>query len=182
MRPSSRLSRRGRGFGRPFSGATDLAAPGNLLANSSFELDSNSDGLADSWSVYASTVSIVPTIGGGLHGTKSQRLTPGAGSYVLINQQVPVTAGLQYTLTSVYRIVALNGGQATFKVEWYQADGTTPTVTEPYDYDYDKTSTGVYSTNHVVRTAPSGAAFANVVLDGEGGCVVDYDFASLVQG
>ena len=185
MRLGARNARdRGTGDGRGIVTAvvTDLPAAGNLLLTPSFEVDSNSDGLADSWSQYAGTTTIVPTIGGGTHGTKSQRLTPSAGSYCLINQKIPCTAGLQYTLTTAYRIVALNGGQAVFKVEWYQSDGTTGVSADLYDFDYDNVSTGAYLTDHMVRTAPATAAFANVVLSGEGGCVVDYDFASFVQG
>jgi hypothetical protein len=157
---------------------TDVATPGNLLLNPSFEVDSNSDGLADSWSNYAGTMTIVPTVGGGQHGTKSQRLTPALGDYCLIHQMVPAVAGLQYTMTTCFRIVVQNGGSVECKIEWYAADGTTLV-----DYNYDPNLTPVgYTTDVLVHTAPAGAAFAQAVITTGGGCQTDVDFISLVQG
>lgn len=55
-----------------------LVGGGNLLANSSFEVDSDSNGLANSWTAYSSgtTGAITRTVlSGGFHGAKFQRIS-----------------------------------------------------------------------------------------------------------
>lgn len=164
--------------GRVAPGGTvvDAPTPGNLLLTPSFEVDSNADGLADSWLPYGSGTyfHLVAAVQSG-HGSNAQRIDPDGTNTAAINQRVAVAAGHSYTLTTVYLIRNLNGGQFVRKVEWYAANGTTLV---DYTYQVDSVSTTGQSTSDLL-TAPAGAFFANVVLSIENGGQVDIDSVSL---
>lgn len=109
--------------------AAGAGGGGNLLSNSSFEVDSNGDGLADSWTAYASgttgtvTRSLVST--GARHGSKVQRVacaglgttaSDRAGFYQSISQsgsgRLTLRVGVKANAGSHLRLVAdfVSGG------------------------------------------------------------------------
>lgn len=162
-------------FDNLFADAYDATT--NMLANGSFEVDTDGNGLADLWKPYGdgSFFQIVAAVDPG-HGAHAQRLDPSASNTAAIIQMVPVVAGTTYTLTSHYLIRTLNSGQYVWKIEWFQADGSTLV---DYTYGFDNSST-TPQTSVLTAAAPAGTAYANITLSVEGGGQVDVDFASLV--
>ncbi len=117
-----------------FRGGTSISVAGatsraNLLLGSSFEVDSNADGLADNWAAYAvgSSTSPVWTRVPGFNGLWAQRqevtsLGPTEADRVGLRcaTDQPVTPGRAYTLAAHMRGSL---GQMVLNIDWRDAGG-----------------------------------------------------------
>lgn len=100
----------------------------NLLRNSSFEADTNADGLADSWTAYSvgttgSVTYLRITSGTVIHGTYKQRLSAsglgtGTGDRAGIRQLVSVVSGQEYVF-SVWHGNNTASPVLRMYVDWY---------------------------------------------------------------
>lgn len=151
---------------------TDIAVGGgNLLKNSSFEVDSNADGLADEWTAYSNGTTGTITrsiVGSGIFGGNRQRIEPAglgtgtsdaAGVYQPVNVQN--LAGQPVTF-SVHALMS-SGGSPKMRmfVRFYSDFGTTQVGS---DIDTGNTA-GPYSAwerRSATGTVPSGAVWAFV--------------------
>ena len=142
----------------------------NLLANPSFETDSNSDGLADNWTVMvrgtgdSSRTHAVSRVQALLHGSYAQRLeitggvtnTNGSG---LQSASVNVTPGQVYTASAYVR--ASVADKVMMSLRWVDSTGAYITDT----YSQQKVGTSVTRIT-VTGTAPANAARVSVVIYG----------------
>jgi hypothetical protein len=113
---------------------------GNLITNSSFEVDTNGDGWSDGWGIYTG-VTTPSLVSDARHGSKAQRvLTTGGVLVPRVNQQTsrpPVEAGATYRLSCWMKAPAGNtlflSGKVTAAsnggTELWQAPGTTAAAT-----------------------------------------------------
>lgn len=114
------------------AGATSIAISGgragvNLLAGGGFEIDSNSDGLADGWTQYSNgtTGTITKSRVAGNGSTYAQRLdATGLGSSTSdqlgVRNTVAVTPGVTYSLSADTRD---SGGSVRLYVDFYDGSG-----------------------------------------------------------
>lgn len=140
----------------------------NLLAGSSFEVDTNADGLANSWSTVAGGTTGAVTysrIGSGAtHGAYKQRVTAaGLGTTTSdlagVSQTVPVTANMVYAL-SAYVGNPTGTVQAGLYIDW--KDAASAVITSASNYAIALTGSLVRSS--LIATAPPAAAFATVYV------------------
>lgn len=106
-------------IGVTVTGSDIAVGGGNLLANSSFEVDSNADGLADSWTSYSSgtTGAITHSLSSGIVGGSAQR-TNAAG----LGTSSTDRAGVWQT----FRVDGLAGRPVTFSVHALASSGGSP--------------------------------------------------------
>ncbi len=140
----------------------------NLLAFSSFDTDSNADGLADSWAPYAagttgavarSTPSAAPFP---VHGVRWQRVTAsglgaGAGDAAGVSQTITLPAGAagRQACFSGYLYAGFPGHGARLQVDWFGAGSTYLASTLQ-----QVTPTGAWQRFAVAGTVPAGAVQA----------------------
>ncbi|MFE5332572.1 hypothetical protein ACFRCG_39960 [Embleya sp. NPDC056575] len=153
---------------------------GNLLsfAAQSFEVDA-SNWTASSNCTVAQSVPADPVFDGG----RSLKVTVTAAGQARVQAAalVPVTAGLYYVARQWHYGVAAH--QAWTDIDWYAADGTTYLGRAFPDTDAAGTA-GVWRSNFIGRQAPTGAAFARMVLLPQAatpGQIFFIDQVSLVQ-
>ncbi len=156
-------------------------APYTFLANTGFEWDSNSDGLADGWNKYGTpTCTLDATTF--RSGTVSQKMvTPNGSNQDIHFNLVPITAGTAHALSVWANVAALGaGGQFTLKVEWHDAAGALVN----YDYTVVSAVDAAFTRRTVTSTPGAGATVALIVLaiEGLGGGTVYYDEIQLEQG
>jgi|688.fasta_scaffold21319_2 hypothetical protein len=152
-------------------GATTLQLAGarnaiNLLNRSSFELDSNVDGLADGWATYTNgtTGTVTPSAVVGLNSPAAQRLDA-TGLGTAASDQVglryladaDVVAGTSYSLSADTRD---SGVSVRLSIDWFNVSatylGTTGAV--------GASSGGVWTRRAVSGVAPAGAVVAKVYV------------------
>lgn len=169
----------------------DIDAGGNLLRNSSFEADSNADGLADNWVAYSAgttgTVSYSRPTNGPVHGTYKQRfsgagLGTAASDRVGAYQQVNVIGGEDYVL-SVWHGNPTGGPKLRLYIDWYNASnaiiGSADDVFSP---------AGTLARASLRATAPATATYARAYLwmqansAGPGLATLDIDAAQFQAG
>jgi hypothetical protein len=152
----------------------------NLLTNSSFEQDSNADGLADAWSVYGNPTVTRDTTKA-QYGSASQQVSVSAGnSEDIRSAQLVITAGLPYTLSVYAWVAALNpapAGQAIIKVEWYDNAGTLVN----YDYTPLATLDSGFVRRSITSIPGTGAVTGRAILGIESGGTVNWDAPQLEQ-
>lgn len=158
---------------------TSDAVADNLLPNTSFELDANSDGLADGLSKFGTpTTAIVTTPV--QSGTKAQKITVANG----LNEDVrwatvAITAQQPHTLSAYVKVNSLNtGANFVLKVEWLDATD----VLVNYDYTTVGAVDAALTRRTVTSTPGAGATKARVFLAIEGGGEAVIDAAQLEVG
>ena len=115
------------------STATGTLGGGNVLRNSSFEVDSNADGLADSWAngVSGTTGTVTLSLGSGLLSGLSQKfsatnLGTTSTDYVYIGQidvSMASAAGLRVVFSGAHIVSA--ACSVTFRLVWLTSGGAT---------------------------------------------------------
>jgi hypothetical protein len=166
----------------------------NLLLNSSFEVDIDVDGLADSWTAYAlgTTGTITRTTpAGGLFGSKQQRLASTglaatSGDRVGITQTVSVAgaAGQQATL-SAYLLSGTGTPKAVIQVDWRDGANVSQGISTTGELSPSTSSLGRH---FVTDTIPATAVTGIVTIwmsnrtGGTGAAQLDVDAAQLVIG
>lgn len=152
----------------------------NLLANTSFEWDTNADGLADGWNSFGTpTTSLDGTIKN--FGSFSQKVIGQAGANQDIHfTPIPIIAGQPYTLSVYAFVAALNlspAGQAVVKVAWQDSSGALVN----YEYILITTPDSGFVRRSFTSTPGAGAVTAYIVLAIEGGGTVYWDDIQLEQ-
>jgi hypothetical protein len=138
----------------------------NLLGRSGFELDSNVDGLADGWAIYAinSTGTVTPSPVAGFQSPAAQRLAATAlGTSSLDNVGleyvggVSVQAGVAYSFSADTRD---SGPSVRVHVDWYNASSVLlGSTTQAF-----ASSGSQWVRRSVVGTAPAAAVLARVYV------------------
>lgn len=169
----------------------DINAGGNLLRNSSFEADSDADGLADNWVAYSAgttgTVSYSRPTNGPVHGTYKQRfsgagLGTAASDRVGAYQQVNVIGGEDYVL-SVWHGNPTGGPKLRLYIDWYNASNA---IVGSADDVF--TPAGTLARASLRATAPATATYARAYLwmqansAGPGLATLDIDAAQFQAG
>jgi len=143
----------------------------NMGANTGFEWDSNSDGLADGWTVYGSPTCTLDT-SVKRSGTRSQKIVVGSGLNEDIRfTPVPVAAGEPHTVSVWAYVSALSGGAFVAKVEWLDAGGSVVN----YDYTVVNSIDGGFVRRTFTSIPGTGAATGRVIFALEGGGTVYLD-------
>ena len=176
-------------------GQTSLAisaatAGANMLLGSSFEFDSNSDGLADNWVPYSTgTVSgVTRSRVEGLRGLWAQRVSASSLGATDTDRigfgyagLLPVVAGATYTVTANVRAAA---GSMAFNIDWQNGSGVYITSTNqafPASVDW-------FSRRALTAVAPANAAtgYLTVWLAGAGAVIpsawVEFDNFQFERG
>lgn len=149
---------------------------GNLLPNSSFEADSDSDGLADGWLTYANgtTGSLTPArVSGGVHGDWRQQLTASnlgtsatdqAGIYSII--ELPNLSGNAFAYSA--NIYGIGGGTGSVDIRLFidfcDTAGGTGSVTGSADLLVSRPTDGVWQRRVLTGIIPAGTASARVYI------------------
>jgi hypothetical protein len=145
-----------------------LVGDSNLIPNSSFEVDANADGLADSATAYSAGTTgtvVYSRIGSGaVDGTYKQRFS-GAGlgtstsDRVGVAYSVPVLAGLTYTL-SAYAGNPTGSPKLRLRIDWLNSGASVIST----DQSGQIVLTSSMLRNHITATAPSGAVTAAIYI------------------
>ncbi len=160
-------------FGASASG-TVVQVVANLAANTSFEWDSDGDGLADGWSTYGTPTCTLDTVTKN-SGVSSQKVVGTVGQNQDIHfTPISITAGVPYTLSVYAKVTALNSspaGQCVVKVEWHDASGALTN----YDYTVLNTIDSGFVRRSVTSTPATGSVTARIILSAEQGATVYWD-------
>jgi hypothetical protein len=147
------------------SGSPPPPPAGNLLVNSSFDLDANGDGRPDTWSsnskfTRSNAVTRCTTT------SHVGRFFATDNSGVTITQKVGVTAGVAYNFAGCVRIPAQNDGTFTFKlqVQWKNSSNSTISTTTIKSYASTTTNDQWQTVTKNGTVAPAGAVAAVVKL------------------
>lgn len=183
------------------AGARSLSLVGalsrpNLLQNSSFEIDTNADGLANNWISFSTgatgtvshnlTTDAVVTHGSKRQRTEATALGTGTGDVIGIAQEgVPVTAGLTYTLSGYLSWSALSNATYLVLINWN--DGGGALISQSLTTGGSLPGTLLPARFQCTGTAPTGAVQVNVLFlvqarqGGVGSAVLDVDAAQFEQ-
>lgn len=160
----------------------------NVLNNSSFEIDSNADGIADSWSAYTvgSTGSVTRSlITAGTSGTKAQQtfasaLAAGGGNRIGVVQTYLFTAGSFSRASLAFDARGTNTATVVIDIDWVDGGGSFISSSSA-SYTPDATNFQRFSVTNAA--VPSNAARADCycwLQNGTGGgCGLDVDSAQL---
>lgn len=150
----------------------------NLAANTSFEWDSNADGLADGWTTLGAPTTTLDTVT--FHfGIASQKVVGATGLTQSIRfTPIPITAGLPYTLSAWLYVSALSSGASvSLTIEWLNGAGAVAnsdsTVVSATDSGFVRRS--------VTSTPASGAMTGRMVVTVSRGGTVNVDDIQLEQ-
>jgi hypothetical protein len=147
--------------------AGGLAAP-NLITGSSFEIDTNGDGIADGCVQYASGTTgaianaVVTPGAGAVHGAKVQRVTAHALGTSTADQagvrlpSVAVQPGVEYVLSAY----ALASAACQVRVYWDWRDGATSIIGAPASAAFAASTSG-WVRHSVSAVAPANAVTAS---------------------
>lgn len=150
------------------STTSSTSGSGNLLNNSSFETDSDADGIPDNWTrtLYtAGTFSLQTT--DQFNGQKSIKFTSvgTGGGYITSTDTFAVSPSVAYTIGWAMKGTA--DVRNVVEVLWYQDDGSASGVTASTTvYDDSTTNPTSWTEKWYEATSPSDAAFAKVRLTG----------------
>lgn len=167
-------------------GANSMSLSGlvsnNLLLGASFEIDLNTDGLANGWTLYQSgtvgtvgtTLNAGPAISGS-YGTKYQRVSStGLNGRLGVYQQCAVLPSTEYTFS--VEVGATASVAVELSIQWFTAGAV-------YISEAANSHAAALALRQVTGTAPANAAFATVyclAYDTSGAAIVlDIDNAQL---
>ncbi|MEH7130795.1 DNRLRE domain-containing protein [Neobacillus drentensis] len=132
-----------------------MSAADNLLSNSSFELDKNSDNWPDGWTKYMQDQKTA-TFGWSTtkrFGIKAVSISNPTGWAIVSSKQIKYTAGDQY-IASAYIKTENTAGTALIKIEYLDTQGT---PIEPTSYSFGLKGTHDWTrVQAVVSDVPSG--------------------------
>lgn len=162
--------------GAQFSSTLQLAncRTDNLLLGAGFEFDSDSNGIADGWSVYATGPTGTVTAGlidgpfAGLGSGKYQAVFASAlaaGGLVGVRRIVPITAGLPYSFSIEQG--AFSGTQRSLVIDWLDAGLTVISASGLYG----QTADGRLAINGAIAPAGAVSAALYVLIQSSSGAV-----------
>lgn len=171
-----------------------IVGGGNSILNSSFEADSDANGVADSWSS-SGTGSFSFSVGssnGVTHALKAANIvvtgmTAGQTTYltqtVTAATGVPI-AGAQYVFSAYVKLLSLINCTFRLRTEWYNVSNT---LLNTFDTDINSLTSGVFQRFTQNNTVPANATYAKVyfmlVSTGSGGAgIAVIDSVQLEQG
>lgn len=173
-------------------GQPQVDAGGNLLRNASFEVDSDADGLADSWTAYSAgttgTVAYSRLTTGVIHGAYKQRLSgsglgTSASDRVGAWQRVNVVAG-QDIVFSIWHGNPTGGPKLRLYVDWYTSADAFISGSQSGQIAV----AGAMQRASAVMTAPATAAYGKCYFwmeansSGPGLATLDIDAAQIQVG
>ena len=151
--------------------ASTITGNHNLLQNGDFEVDSNSDGVPDNWTVTEetnATIAIDSTSGGQISGVNGLKFTAngdGGGTATSDIFDVPTSA----IINVIFYFKQADAATGTYSVDlyWYQYDGAASAVSASTNV-WSSTSGATTTFTKYSRgvTAPSDATQAKLVLTG----------------
>ena len=148
----------------------------NLLFNSSFELYTGTNGIADGWHTYKDPEVLGSiTIDGSTasSGSRSQKLSASSlpvGKQILIYQDIRLSGNKAYTVSGKYRIDQLTNARVDLYVDYLDAAGNFVPWNDVTSY-YSTTKYNQYITLSSSGVTPANTAYIRLyaVLRGEGG-------------
>src|SRR3972149_9339189 len=148
--------------------STSTSGSGNLITNSSFETDSDADGIPDGWTrtLYTDGTFTLDTTDQ-FNGQKSIKFvsTGTGGGYVTSTDTYAVSPSVAYTVG--FAIKSTADVRDVVEVLWYQDDGSASGVTSSTTvYDDSATNPTSWAEKWKEATSPSDAAFAKIRLIG----------------
>lgn len=165
----------------------------NLLANSSFEIDSDADGLADSWVAYTlgsvTGAAWSQSASAFVHGAVSQKCTftssgGGTGDRIGARQDVPLAAGMVgETLTLSASVCGTSGAGSRMTLSWRNSGGSV--ISTVNSTTATLTGVGNFQRMSVQGVVPSGTATARVIIwlqSVAGAAEFDIDATQLQEG
>lgn len=148
--------------------ASSSSGDANLSLNSSFEDDTDSDGIPDNWTrtLYTSgTFSLDST--NQFNGSKSVKFTSvgTGGGYITSTDTFAVGPSISYTVG--FALKSSDAGvRNVVEVLWYQDDGTASSTASTTLYDDSTTNPTSWAEKWYQTSSPSDAAFAKLRLTG----------------